>query len=574
MIDLARLLAVSVPPAASKDWLRDAEAGVDYLAAQLLDDETILHASLQCTLVHGVLADRAKVTPPDQADMLDATIMPESTWSIAHSSGGGRPDRVHLARPHDDVGSSALDGAESLVALRRFTSVDRGKTRIEVSQRLVHALDLYWLDEESAFCRLDEHGDIERVLRVVDLEARTGQSSDVLVAIKARDLARYMVVTDTVLVQKFDFTRFLPGSFTMWAQNGERRERNADLFYHATSQGDASYANGILISRPSLTYAGLVQEHRKRWRDEDKQYAAFKAYDWKNGELVDVSCAPVALASYFEPESPLPFQITPAFFRPEVLQRYKADPEKYTLENRAIRSRAGWSLKTYDINDAGQVHTYLHYLGDLPFHEQLYWQAFNEWPKASISQRAYQTDIQGQWTDIPDPLAELVAEVRRLDEGDPEWWHPRSDDLRATAHYPITTSPDEWGSSILVLDQMLVEGFASRGIRARLDDLSHPYEKEWGSLKLIQELLVAQGFAASDATDAMEPLRRLHSLRSKVKGHSVETQRRQLIKQARAEHGSLKEHFRQLTFDCREAFGTACSSLSRALPASDAAEGV
>jgi hypothetical protein len=75
-------------------------------------------------------------------------------------------------------------------------------------------------------------------------------------------------------------------------------------------------------------------------------------------------------------------------------------------------------------------------------------QALNEWSKASISKRACQTDIQGQWADIPDPLVELVAEVRKLDQAKPKWGQPRGEDLGATAHYPITTSPDEWSNSI------------------------------------------------------------------------------------------------------------------------------
>jgi len=32
---------------------------------------------------------------------------------------------------------------------------------------------------------------------------------------------------------------------------------------------------------------------------------------------------------YFEPDSALPFQTSPVFFRPEVLDKYKADPDKY-----------------------------------------------------------------------------------------------------------------------------------------------------------------------------------------------------------------------------------------------------
>jgi hypothetical protein len=152
--------------------------------------------------------------------------------------------------------------------------------------------------------------------------------------------------------------------------------------------------------------------------------------------------------------------------------------------------------------------------------------------------------------------------VRKLDDEKPEWWLVRGDDLRATMHYPITTSPDEWGNSILVLDQLLVEGFASKAIRARLTALSRPYDEKWGSLKLLQELLIAQGTAASNAADALEPLRRLHHLRSKVKGHAAEAQRQELIKAARTEHGSLKEHFRQLAFDCQAAFARARAGLA------------
>src|SRR5690606_30739492 len=121
--------------------------------------------------------------------------------------------------------------------------------------------------------------------------------------------------------------------------------------------------------------------------------------------------------------------------------------------------------------------------------------------------------------------------------------------------YPVTTSPDEWAEAILILDQLLVEGIVQNAVRVRLDRLGRHYEKDWASLKLAQELLVAQGFSLSDATDALEPLRRLHFLRTKVKGHSAEAQRQQLITQARADHGSLKDHFLQLAFDCQEAFG-------------------
>ena len=566
MINLAKLVAVSQPPENNPDWLSDAEEGVDYLISQLAEEETIIFAQLETTLIQAVLAPRDAVTPADKADLQGTMFSQNHTWSITHACGGGKPDRVYLADPLDHPGCKSLIGGEALVFRRCFESVDKGKTRTEISQKFVHALGLYWLEEKQAYCRIDEQGDVEPVLCVVNLQRHTGRESDIVVTVKGRDLARYLVVTNTAMVWKFDFTRFVPGKFLAWVNQAESKIRGPDLFYNSTSQPGASYASGIVVSRTRLKHQDLVYEYQLQWDESAKQYAFFKAYDWKNKRLSEIACSPAALASYFEPESELPFQITPAFFRPDVLQRYKADPEKYTLEHRSISSRAGWSLKTYDINEAGQVHTYLHYLGDLPYQEQLYWQAFNEWPKASISKRAYLTDIRGEWTDIPDPLLELISDIRRLDDERPDWWQVRGENLWKTVHYPITTSPDEWGDSLLALDQLLVEGFVSNAIRRRLDALGQSFEAEWRSLRLLQELLTAQGWSSVEAADALEPLRRLHMLRSKIKGHSGQLEKGALITQARMDHGSLKDHFVQLASDCQQAFERACISLDFADP--------
>jgi hypothetical protein len=61
--------------------------------------------------------------------------------------------------------------------------------------------------------------------------------------------------------------------------------------------------------------------------------------------------------------------MSPVFFRSEVLIRYKSDPEKYELHDRSIYCRGAWSLRTYDMNDAGPVHTYLGYLRELPYND-------------------------------------------------------------------------------------------------------------------------------------------------------------------------------------------------------------
>lgn len=324
MLNINDFLKISVPPADdNSDWLEGAAGAVEYVVKNSTSSDIILYAGAGQTYIHSVLARLDKVTPPDISDLRNTYASPHSAWAINHCSGGGKPDRIYLSDPLDHPGCESLAGGEQLVFRRRFVGVDNGPARTELSQRLIHALDLYWLDEESAYCRLNEDGDVEPIIHVFSMSKRPEERDDVVVTIDAYQLHRYMAVTDTALVMKFDFTRYRPKSFSGWRCPACSEHCEGDLFYHSGVQTGCSYANGFFIVRPRLTKLDLIEQNRREWRDEGKQYAAFKAQDWKNKRLAEISCAPTALASYFEKDSPLPFQTTPAFFKPEVLQKYK-----------------------------------------------------------------------------------------------------------------------------------------------------------------------------------------------------------------------------------------------------------
>ncbi|MGU3662135.1 hypothetical protein [Methylobacterium fujisawaense] len=554
MFKLSELLRVAMPPGdPESDWFTKAAAGVDFLVKNVRSEEIVLFTNVGQSYVRAVLAPLVNVTPPDWLALQNAHLDPSSQWRLEHVSGGGEPDRMYLAAPLDSH-SGVLDGGEQLVFRRYFAGVDKGPARTEISQQLVQALDLYWLDEQGAYCRLDDEGDVQPIIRLRDLSAKTGDDGAILVTIEAEQLHRYMAVTRSALIVKFDFTRLEVGNFSDWAQPDREEISKPDLFYHTGVQPDASFANGVLIVRPLLTVDMMIEHSKQRYGNDAKQYAVFKAQDWKNDRLAEISCAPSSLASYFDKGSPLPFQTTPAFFRPEVLQKYKADPEKYRVEDRSIESRAGWYLKTFDVNEAGQVHTYLCYLADLPYREQLYWQSFNEWPKAAISARAFQTDFEGNFSTIEDPLVDLKHAVNKLDKAKYDWWNPRGEAASLALHYPLTTSPEEWANAVLALDQFVVEGFVTKTLRARLEGAAKKFDKQWGSLRLLQECLVLAGVDENDAIAILEPLKRTHALRSKVKGHLAETERDLIVKQARTDHSSLAAHFRSLAEDVRASF--------------------
>jgi hypothetical protein len=544
------------PDAGQAEWLLRAEDSIAFLKDNAQRDEIVVYAIADAVLIHGVLAPTEQVTPADQTDLLNAHIMPDNSWCIQRAWGGDEGHRIYLEPPLSHPGCKSLNGGEKLIFRRSFTGVAEGPAPVELSQKLVHSLDLYWVEERSAYCRLDKRGDIEDVIRVIWLKGLVAKERGVVVTILIKDLATYMAVAGMSLVLKFDFTRFEPKAFGGWDQDRQVQKTSAvDLFYTLGISANASYANGCMILRPAVTVDDLIQE----WKDEEdpknKQYATFKIHDWKNKRLVENSCAPEFLSNYFQ-QSDKPFEISPTFFRPEVLTRFKNDPEKYDLQDRSISCRNAWYLKTYDINEAGQVHTYIGYLANLPYEEQCYWQSFNEWPKGSISTRAYENDFLGAFSSEYDPLRALKCKIRQLDENPPAWWKPRGEELSGAARYPATDSISEWADEILALDQLLNEGFLPKPLQKLAEDAGRTVEKQWKSLRLLQDYLEAQGRSADEARAVMEPLARLHGLRNPLKGHGSTNERKAAQKQARSEHGTLRAHFEALAAECDNALGT------------------
>lgn len=544
------------PDTGKAEWFLQAEDSIAFLKDNVQRDEVVIYAVSDAVLIRGVLAPTAQVTPVDQDELLNANIMSGESWCIQRSWGGGEGHRIYLEPPFSDSRCGSLHGGESLTFRRSFTGVAEGPAPVELSQKLIHCLDLHWVDERSAYCRLDKRGDIEDVIRVIWLSLPGADEKAVVVTILIKDLATYMAVAGMSLILKFDFTRFELKAFGGWDQDRQTRKIPAvDLFYTLGVSSNASYTNGCMVLRPAVTVDDLIQE----WMDEDdpekKQYVTFKIQDWKNNRLLETSCAPDFLSNYFQ-QSEKPFEISPVFFRPEVLMRFKNDPEKYDLQDRSISCRNAWYIKTYDINEAGQVHTYIGYLANLPFEEQLYWQAFNEWPKGPISNRAYENDYLGAFSSEYDPLHALKRKIRKLDEAPPAWWKRRGEELSDAARYPATDSVSEWADEILALDQLLNEGFLSKPLQKMADDAGRTVDKQWKSLRLLQDYLESRGMGADEARASLEPLARLHSLRNPLKGHGSITERKVAQKRARSEHGTLRAHFTALVSECDTALAT------------------
>jgi hypothetical protein len=285
--------------------------------------------------------------------------------------------------------------------------------------------------------------------------------------------------------------------------------------------------------------------------DDNKQYATFIAHDWRHKVVADLSCSPDKLSNYFQPTD-FPYEMSPAFFRPEVLSKYKSDPEKYRIEHRSISCRGSWYLNAFGVNDAGQVHAYLGYLGNLPYEEQLHWKQFNEVPKAGLSKSVITTDFDGEFCDDYEPLSSLKYKLYEVERRQIGWWVLRDLELPRKVHYPLTDTRSDWANELLNLDQYLVEGLDEKWLRRKATELGRNPDARLRALKLLEECLCGIGFEGASARELMSCWHKVHSLRSELKGHASNSAGRNHELKARTENGSLIAHFKALCTECDE----------------------
>ena len=145
-----------------------------------------------------------------------------------------------------------MAGGEQLIYLRSFEGVKEYQSTIEISQKLVHALDLYYMDEKHAYCRLGNHGDIEDVISVYDDEHSDPWQSVRAVTIRGRDLATYMALSNTSLVSKFDFTRFVPEFFSGWDGQDDRIHQAKNLYLSVRRYPETMPATSTVTSSYTL----------------------------------------------------------------------------------------------------------------------------------------------------------------------------------------------------------------------------------------------------------------------------------------------------------------------------------
>jgi hypothetical protein len=564
---LLKIVALPRDPSARASWLEqhelkrwlDHERGADRVT--LYGSATGRHGS--SVFVQAILVPQDDLGAANEKSLISWSGNPFDHYHCGLVYGGGRPPRVELSPPGAGF-EECFPRAQRLIFGRSFEARHGHRTYYELSQELTLAHELHWLDERGAWCRLNDDGDVVDLARVERIgEGRLEPETGVAVTIDRQLLELHMAATRTCLVQMFD-SICVTSEFNGWTSgSGEKVFTNAEncvAFKYRVDASSGSFFRGSQVLRPPLNADELGAELYLADR-APKQYTTFITHDFKNGRLLEVSCDPTALASYFDKGSPLPFQTSPVFFKPEVLDKYKADPDKYRLADRTISCRNSWSLETYDVNEAGQVHTYITHLGNLPYQEQMYWKSFNEKPKGTISRRAFLTDFKGEFDDEPDGLRSLRNELEGIRHSRAPWFTIRESDLLDQLHYPLTASNKAWGDTLTTLAKCVVEGINKSYLVSEAKKRGSVGDPAWGSLKWLRELLTSLGVESDRVAEVVDPLSELQRLRTKLDAHAGGSEATTIRRELLREFETPRAHINGLATDLAASLGSIDSIL-------------
>ena len=524
---------------ASAAWLR-AEEHLQLLRESAMAGEVILFAYTPLvTWIHTVLEAECSTGHAHAVSRFASYPRPYQSrafYSVAFGSSLGEGD-VQLDLAFIPFGSSSDSKSINLLFLRDIEGLtDDEPAHHELLQEFAQASGILWFPEQHAYCRLDRNGDIDPVVSVTQCDDLT------LFTCNREPLEQFAATTGLVLTTYFELNPRIDRlpfglDYDPWVDYSNLHAGMS--FSQHLAPGKASFTRGLQVVKPTAPREEILRSISSPWHDwNNREYADFIVHDVIQGKAISVSSAPNE-----QGERGWPYDLCLACFNPEVLERYKADPQKYTVDQlgRSVSCRGTWELRRWTVNDAGQVMAYLCYLRDLPFEEQQYWKIFNEEPLAGIPPSVFRTDFEALVPEDVSPLERLVMLMHKWNQADFEWWSaPTRRSIRILGT-PLTDSQAAWGQAFSTLAKVVVEGFKTRVLKATLKERQIGYQNEERSLKLLERLIAAR--SCDGETLTLSALREAQNIRTKISSHKGGTEADAVAKDALAQHGTYAFHF-------------------------------
>ena len=397
------------------------------------------------------------------------------------------------------------EGYDFIVAEQYFYPLDQAQ--ILVNQEFVMLFELYRGDD-GCYYSVDKCGEREKVVDFAGDEVR----------VRTKYILRFIAAKQCLFVYFVDARLASSSSFPLGSTECIAESDEVGGNYHIgrwyTSDIYECYLLSMLYAR-SFIEPGDVETCGVWPYDEKKElYPEFVIGERPDGSLVRYTCDPNKLGTYFDKEPRAPHYLTPVFFKPAVLDKYRSSPH-FDVSERHISCGSQWRFEIDNV-DPDRVMAYLGDLGrDLPESERTHFLSFEMSPvDQRISDEVFKTDLLNMW--VKDPSGPISMLMRARMELDKAWkkrfgsalfrpFHRADEGILEQIHIPSGNGEPEFEAVTMALTRALVD---------YIDESSLKGADAKGSINKLEVFL-----SANDVVADIKPLRDLQRLRSAGAAH-------------------------------------------------------
>lgn len=397
------------------------------------------------------------------------------------------------------------EGYDFIVAEQYFYPLDQAQ--ILVNQEFVMLFELY-RGEDGCYYSVDKCGEREKVVDFAGDEVR----------VRTKYILRFIAAKQCLFVFFVDARLASSSSYPLGSTECIAESDEVGGNYHIgqwyTSDIDECYLLSMLYAR-SFIEPGDV-ETCGVWPYDKKieRYPEFIIGERPDGSLVRYTCDPNKLGTYFDKEPRAPHYLTPVFFKPAVLDKYRSSPH-FDVSERHISCGSQWGCEIDNV-DPDRVMAYLGDLGrDLPESERTHFLSFEMSPvDQHISEEVVKTDFFNMWVKDPSgPVSKLMRARMELDEA---WekrfglalfrpFHPSDEGILEQIHIPSSNGEAEFEGVSMALAKAIVD---------YIDESALKGADAKGSINKLEVFL-----SSNDIVADIKPLRDLQRLRSAGAAH-------------------------------------------------------
>ena len=280
------------------------------------------------------------------------------------------------------------EGYDFIVAEQYFYPLDQAQ--ILVNQEFVMLFELY-RGEDGCYYSVDKCGEREKVVNFAGDEVR----------VRTKYILRFIAAKQCFFVYFVDARLASSSNYPLGSTECISESDEVGGNYHIgqwyTSDIDEGYLLSMLYARSFIEPDDVETCGVWPFDEKNERYPEFVIGERPDGSLVRYTCDPNKLGTYFDKEPRAPHYLTPVFFKPAVLDKYRSSPH-FDVSERHISCGSQWRCEIDNV-DPDRVMVYLGDLGrDLPESERTHFLSFEMSPvDQRISDEVFKTDLLNMW---------------------------------------------------------------------------------------------------------------------------------------------------------------------------------